>query len=139
MASGCYLTFNGDALMVRKRKHEDFRAPITQVTMVYLEGAGIAISADLTMRLCEWDVPVVFTPLVGIPAAVAQPVQSQRSHARQQQVLRRNFPEVLMAGIRMLSAKVANRASVLKYFCTRPTAARCGCGPSARGRSAGPP
>lgn len=116
MTSGCYVTFSGDDILVRQRKHEVFRAPIGTVTMVYLEGRGIAVSADLTMRLCEKDIPVVFTPLVGVPAAIAQPIQSLRSHARQQQVLRRNEPEVLMAGLKMLSAKVANQASVLKYF-----------------------
>jgi group II intron reverse transcriptase/maturase/CRISPR-associated endonuclease Cas1 len=116
MTSGCYVTFSGDDIVVRQRKHEAFRAPISTVTMAYLEGRGIAVSADLTMRLCEKDIPVVFTPLVGLPAAIAQPIRSLRSHARQQQALRRNEPEVLMAGLRMLSAKVANQASVLKYF-----------------------
>lgn len=116
MTSGCYVTISGDDILVRQRKHDVFRTPIASVTMAYLEGRGIAVSADLTMRLCEKDIPVVFTPLVGIPAAIAQPVQSLRSHARQQQVLRRNEPEVLTAGLRMLSAKVANQASVLKYF-----------------------
>lgn len=116
MTSGCYVTVNGDDVLVRRRKGELFRTPIAEVTMVYLEGKGIAISADLTMRLCEHDIPVVFTPLIGIPAAIAQPVQSLRSNARQQQVLRRNDPEILKAGLRMLAAKVANQASVLKYF-----------------------
>ena len=83
MTSGCYVTVSGDDIVVRQRKHEVFRAPITNVEMVYLEGRGIAVSADLTMRLCEKDVPVVFTPLVGVPAAIAQPVQSLRSNARQ--------------------------------------------------------
>ena len=116
MTSGCYVTVSGDDVLVRRRKREIFRAPMSQVTMAYLEGKGIAISADLTMRLCEKDIPVVFTPLIGIPAAVAQPVQSQRSNVRQQQVLRRNDPDVLKAGLSMLAAKVANQASVLKYF-----------------------
>lgn len=116
MTSGCYVTFSGDDVVVRRRKTEVGRAAIADVKMVYLEGKGIALSADLTMRLCEQDVPVVFTPLVGRPAAIAQSVQSLRSNVRQQQVLRKNDPDILKAGLRMLAAKVANQASVLKYF-----------------------
>ena len=116
MTSGCYVTVNGDDLVVKKRKHEVSRMPITDLSMVYLEGKGIAVSADLTMRLCDNDVPVVFTPLIGVPAAIAQPVQSTRANIRQQQVLRRNDPDILKMGLRMLAAKVANQASVLKYF-----------------------
>lgn len=117
MTSGCFVTVNGDDLVVRRRtKVEIFRMPISDLTMVYLEGKGIALSADLTMRLCDKDIPVVFTPLVGIPAAIAQPVQSTRSNVRQQQVLRRNDPDILMVGLKMLGAKVGNQASVLKYF-----------------------
>lgn len=116
MTSGCFVTINGDDLVVRRKKGEIYRTPMTAVTMAYLEGKGIAISADLTMRLCDQGIPVVFAPLVGIPAAVAQPVLSSRSNVRQQQVMRRNEPEVLKAGLDMLAAKVANQASVLKYF-----------------------
>ena len=118
MTSGCYVSVNGDDLLVRRRKNDIFRVPITDVSMAYLEGKGIALSADLTMRLCEQDIPVVFTPLIGIPAAIAQSVQSLRSSVRQQQVLRRNDPEILKTGLGMLAAKVANQASVLKY-CAR--------------------
>jgi len=116
MTSGCYVTVNADDLVVKKRKQEIFRIPIADLSMAYLEGKGIALSADLTMRLCDNDVPVVFTPLIGVPAAIAQPVQSTRANIRQQQVLRHNDPDILKMGLRMLAAKVANQASVLKYF-----------------------
>ncbi len=116
MTSGCFVTVNADDVIVRRRKTELLRIPIAELTMVYLEGKGIGLSADLTMRLCDKDVPVVFTPLVGVPAAIAQPVQSTRSNVRQQQVLRRNDPDILKIGLAMLAAKVANQASVLKYF-----------------------
>lgn len=116
MTSGCYVTVSADDLVVRRRKNEIFRKPFSELSMVYLEGKGIALSAELTMRLCEKDVPIVFTPLIGIPSAIAQPVHSTRSNLRQQQVLRRNDPDILKVGINMLAAKVANQASVLKYF-----------------------
>lgn len=116
LTSGCFVTVNADDVVVRRRKNEIFRMAIAELTMVYLEGKGIGLSADLTMRLCDKDIPVVFTPLVGIPAAVAQPIQSNRSNVRQQQVLRRNDPDILKVGVGMLAAKVANQASVLKYF-----------------------
>ena len=116
LARGCYVTISGDELLVRKKKKEVFRIPICDLTTVYLEGKGIALSADLTMRLCDMDTPVIFTPLVGIPSAIAQPVQTMRSNVRQQQVLRREDPDIIKVGFGMLAAKVANQASVLKYF-----------------------
>lgn len=116
MKSGCFVTVNAGDLVVRRRKNEIFRTEISELTMVYLEGKGIALSADLTMRLCDKDIPVVFTPLIGVPAAIAQPIQSTRSNLRQQQVLRRNDPDIFKAGLGMVAAKVANQASVLKYF-----------------------
>lgn len=116
MESGCYVTIGGDELIVRKKQREMFRIPIANLTTVYLEGKGLALSADLTMHLCDRDIPVIFTPLIGVPSAVAQPVQTARSHVRQQQVLRREDPHIIKVGFGMLAAKVANQASVLKYF-----------------------
>lgn len=116
MTSGCFVSVNADELVVRRRKNEIFRIAIAELKMVYLEGNGIGFSADLTMRLCDAGIQVVFTPLIGIPAAIAQPVQSTRSNVRQLQVLRREDPDIIKIGISMLSAKVANQASVLKYF-----------------------
>ncbi|MGB4115325.1 MAG: CRISPR-associated endonuclease Cas1 [Polaromonas sp.] len=116
MTSGCFVTVNMDDLVVRRRKTEIFRAAIADLTMVYLEGKGIGLSADLTMRLCDMGISVVFTPLVGIPAAIAQPVQSTRSNLRQLQILRKDDPAIVKVGLNMLAAKVANQASVLKYF-----------------------
>lgn len=68
MTSGCYVTVNGDDVVVRRRKILTF---------------GMAIR-EMTMRLGDHGIPVVFTPLVGIPAAIAQPIQSNRSNVRQQ-------------------------------------------------------
>jgi group II intron reverse transcriptase/maturase/CRISPR-associated endonuclease Cas1 len=116
MDSGCYVTISGDELLVRKKRREVFRIPISDVTTVYLEGKGLALSADLTMRLCDADIPVIFTPLIGVPSAIAQPVQSMRSNVRRQQVLRREDPDIIKTGFAMLAAKVANQASALKYF-----------------------
>jgi CRISPR-associated protein Cas1 len=116
MGHGCYVTVSRDDLVVRRRRQEVFRTPTSALTLLYLEGAGIALSADLTVRLSRESVPVVFAPTVGSPAAMTQPVQGERSRARQQQVLRRDDPEILRAGLAMLAAKVGNQASVLKYF-----------------------
>lgn len=116
LTSGCFVTINMDDLVVRRRKTEIFRIPIADLSMVYLEGKGIGLSADLTMRLCDIGISVVFTPLVGIPAAIAQPIQNTRSNLRQLQILRRDDPAIVKVGLNMLAAKVANQASVLKYF-----------------------
>lgn len=74
------------------------------------------ISVALTLRCAERDIPVVVAPPVGNPLAVLNPIDSRRSHLRGRQVLRRNEPDVVSAGLRMLAAKVGNQASVLRYF-----------------------
>lgn len=116
LGSGCFVSLSGESLTVRRHKAEIARVDINNLAMLYLEGKGIGVSADLTMQLCERDIPVVFTPLIGRPVAIAQSIQSLRSGVRQQQVLLRNDPTVLRTGMTMLAAKVGNQASVLKYF-----------------------
>jgi len=116
MTSGCYIALSAEHVTVKKRKVEVFRCAVDSLTMLYVEGRGIAMSTDLTMHLCDRGIPVVFSPLIGKPAAIAQPLHGNRSTVRQQQVLRRNDPQIIKTGLGMLAAKVANQASVLKYF-----------------------
>ncbi len=116
MKSGCYVTLKGDDLIVKRKRLVLAQHPIAQIELLYLEGRGIAISADLTMLLAQRDVAIVVAPLVGLPSAMMLPIESQRSHVRQLQVLRKSDPGVLRCGVAMLAAKVANQASVLKYF-----------------------
>lgn len=84
--------------------------------MLVLQGPGIGISVDLTIKLGEREVPVVFTPPVGRPAAIAASLLSGHPRLKQQQILRRSDPEILTVGLAMLAAKAGNQASVLKYF-----------------------
>ena len=65
MESGCYVTISGDELLVRKKKREVFRIPVSDLATVYLEGKGLALSADLTMRLCDKDIPVMIMDIQG--------------------------------------------------------------------------
>ena len=116
LGSGCAVGIAQDSLVVRRHRDELARIPLDDLVMLYLEGSRISLSADLTIELSQRDVPVIFTPAIGRPAAVAQSIHSLRSGVRQQQVLMRTEPHVVKAGIAMLAAKVANQASVLKYF-----------------------
>lgn len=116
MSAGAFVTVQREDLVVRRRQQELRRAPLDALAMVVLQGPGIGISVDLTIKLSERDVPVVFAPPFGRPAAIAASLQGGRSRLRQQQILRRNDPEILNVGIAMLAAKAGNQASVLKYF-----------------------
>ncbi len=116
MKSGAYVTIQGDEVVTKHKRMVLARYAIAQVQLLYLEGRGIAISADLTMQLAQRDVAIVMAPLVGLPSAMMLPIQSQRSQIRQLQVLRKGDPSVMRCGLAMLAAKVANQASVLKYF-----------------------
>lgn len=116
MKGGCYVTMQGDDVVIKRKRLVLAQHPIAQLELLYLEGRGIAISADLTMLLAQRDVAIVVAPLVGLPSAMMLPIQSQRSHIRQLQVLRKSDQSVMRCGVAMLAAKVANQASVLKYF-----------------------
>ncbi len=82
MESGCYVTISGDELLFCSQEKRDvFRVPISDLTTVYLEGKGFALSADLTMRLCDVDIPVIFTPLIGVPSAIAAGAEHAVQHS----------------------------------------------------------
>lgn len=72
--------------------------------MLVLQGPGVGISVDLTIKLSERDVPVVFAPPFGRPAAIAASLRGGHSRLRQQQILHRNDPEILSVGVSMLAA-----------------------------------
>jgi group II intron reverse transcriptase/maturase/CRISPR-associated endonuclease Cas1 len=116
MTHGSYVTVADDVLIVKKRKVEICRRPLDEIGLVFLQGFAMNLSVALTLRCAERDIPVVVAPLVGHPLAVLSPIDSTRSHLRGRQVLRRNDPDVVTAGLRMLAAKVGNQASVLRYF-----------------------
>jgi CRISPR-associated protein Cas1 len=59
---------------------------------------------------------MVLAPHAGADLAVVQPAHSANAHLRGLQVLRRDDPQMLRVGLAMLSAKVSNQASVLRYF-----------------------
>ena len=116
MTAGSFVTVQREDLVVRRRQEELHRVPLDTLTLLVLQGPGVGISVDLTIKLSELDVPVVFAPLIGRPAAIAASIQGGRSRLKQQQILRKNDPEILNAGLAMLAAKTGNQASVLKYF-----------------------
>ncbi len=116
MTAGSFVTVQRDELVVRRRQEELRRVALDKLAMLVLQGPGVGISVDLTIKLSEREVPVVFAPPFGRPAAIAASLEGGRSRLRQQQILRKNDPEILNVGIAMLAAKAGNQASVLKYF-----------------------
>ncbi len=116
LTHGCYLTAQDSDLVIKKNKEEIYRRPLGELGLLFLQGFGMNISISLQLKLAEMDVPVVFAPRTGAPLAVLNPVHSTKSSLRCQQVLRRNDPDVVTAGLHMIAAKVGNQAAVLKYF-----------------------
>ncbi|MGD0496830.1 MAG: group II intron reverse transcriptase/maturase [Bryobacteraceae bacterium] len=111
-----YVTANGEDLVLRKRRAEVFRRPMDEIGLIYLQGFGIAISVDAQVKLAQHDVPVVLALPLGNPVAVVTPIETARSSIRRLQAVRREDPDVVGAGIRMIAAKISNQAAVLKYF-----------------------
>lgn len=116
LTHGSYLTVDGDDLLIKKRKSEFHRRPLDQLGLLYLQGFGMNISVSLQLRLAELDIPVVFAPPVGEPMAVLNSINSSRSFLRGLQVIRRDDPDVITAGLKMLASKIMNQAAVLRYF-----------------------
>jgi len=116
MAHGSYVTVQDELLIVKKRKVEICRRPLDAIALLFLQGIGMNVSVELSLRCAERDIPVVLAPPVGPPMAVLHPIDSTRSHLRSRQALRRNDPDFIGAGLRMLAAKIGNQASVLRYF-----------------------
>ncbi len=116
LTHGSYLTVDGDDLLIKKRKTEFYRRRLNDLGLLYLQGFGMNISVSLQLRLAELDIPVVFAPPVGEPMAVLNPINSSRSFLRGLQVIRRDDPDVVTAGLKMLASKIMNQAAVLRYF-----------------------
>ncbi len=116
LTHGSYLTVEGDDLLIKKRKEVFHRCRLDKLGLLFLQGFGMNISVSLQLRLAELDIPVVFAPPVGEPMAILNPINSKRSFLRGLQVLRRDDPDVVTAGLKMLASKIMNQAAVLRYF-----------------------
>jgi group II intron reverse transcriptase/maturase/CRISPR-associated endonuclease Cas1 len=112
----CYVTVRSGVLSVRRGHRELNRAEIGSLDLIYLEGRRIAILTDALDHLTNLGVPVVVASGYGMPCAVAGGGRAESARWRQLQVLRRDDPQQLRSGLDMLAAKVANQASVLRYF-----------------------
>ncbi len=116
LTHGGYLTISGQDLIIKKRKTEIHRRPLSELGLVFLQGIGMNIAVNLQLRLAELDIPLVFAPPVGAPTAVLNPVSSPKSYLRSRQVLRRDDPDIIATGLNMIASKVGNQAAVLRYF-----------------------
>lgn len=116
MTHGSYLTNEEDYLVVKKRKKEIARYKIENLGLVFLQGIGMNISINLQLRLAEKNIPIVFAPTIGTPIAVVNSIQSSKSYLRKLQIIRRDDDDVIIAGLKMIKAKVRNQTAVLKYF-----------------------
>ncbi|MCX6565067.1 MAG: CRISPR-associated endonuclease Cas1 [Candidatus Aminicenantes bacterium] len=116
LTHGGYITMDGEEIIVRKNKIEIFRKRLADLDMLFLQGFAMNISVSLQLKLAGLDIPVVFAPPTGAPLAILNPIQSTKSFLRGQQVLRRDDPDIVTAGLKMLSAKVGNQAAILRYF-----------------------
>ena len=116
VAHGTWVGADKDDLVLKKKRLEVFRHPLEKIGLICLQGFGISMSVDAQVKLAERNVPVVLSPPAGSPAAVVSPVESLRSSIRRLQAARRDEPNVVMAGLRMLAAKISNQAAALKYF-----------------------
>lgn len=116
LTHGAFIGVDGSDVILRKRRAEIYRRPLDQLTLIYLQGYGMNISVEAQIRLAERDVPVVIALPLGNPVAVVTPIETSRSSVRRLQAIRREEPEIVKAGLAMISAKVSNQAAVLKYF-----------------------
>lgn len=111
LTHGAYVTIENETLVVKKQKAEIYKVAIDNLGLLYLQGRGMNVSVALQMKLAERDIPVILTPSAGQPIAVLNPLHSNRSYLRGQQVLRRDDADMVRTGLATLSAKVANQGA----------------------------
>lgn len=116
LVHGAYIGLDGENLVIKRRKEELRRFHLNEIKLLFLQGLGMNISAQLQIELAEKDIPVVFAPPMGLPIAFLTPIHSRRAYLRGKQVLRRNDPDIITTGLKMIAAKTGNQASVLRYF-----------------------
>jgi len=114
--NGSYLTIDGEDIVVKKKKKDIYRLPIEKIEILFIQGIAMNISVSLQIKLSENDIPVVFSPSTGQSFSVLNPVKTKNSFVRGLQILRRNDHDIIIAGLNMLSSKVSNQASVLRYL-----------------------
>jgi len=116
LTHGCYLTLIKDHIVIKRRKVEVYRHPVGELALIFLHGFGISLSAGLQLRLAELDIPLVLSSPAGHTMATLNSSTSARASLRAMQILRRDDPDMIVAGLRMLAAKVGNQAALLRYF-----------------------
>lgn len=113
---GCYMTVSKQDLIIKKNQKEIWRKPLDRYRLIYFQGFGQNVSIDFQVQATNMGTTLVLAPPLGIPMTVVNSITSQSSRLRTHQVLRKKDIDVITAGLKMLSAKVSNQASVLKYF-----------------------
>lgn len=113
---GQYVSYKGNMLVVKKSKQLIYEVAFSDFNMLFLQGRGLTLSADLALKLSECGILVILAPSYGKPVSTISPVYNKKSHLRRAQAIRSIAPDVMTTGILMLSAKIGNQASVIQYF-----------------------
>ncbi|MCB1772459.1 MAG: CRISPR-associated endonuclease Cas1 [Gammaproteobacteria bacterium] len=114
--TGQFLGYSGEALVVKRKRRILRQFALNDIEILYLQGRGLTISVDLIQNLTERGIHVILSPLYGKPISAVSPIKNAKSHLRKLQASRAHDPVIVRVGLGMLAAKVANQASVLKYF-----------------------
>lgn len=114
--NGQYISSKGNMLIVKRRKQLIYEIFFNDFTALFLQGYGVTLSADLVLKLSECGILVILASPYGKPVSTISPIFNKKSHLRRIQAIRSNTPDVMSAGISMLSAKIGNQASVIQYF-----------------------
>jgi group II intron reverse transcriptase/maturase/CRISPR-associated endonuclease Cas1 len=113
---GSFLTLRRDKVVVCYKREEIAEFEPATVQLVFVHGFGITITASLQLRLAELDVPLVIAPHGKRIPAVSGSLESSKADLRRLQAIRRDDDDVRKAARDIVSAKLANQASVLRYF-----------------------
>lgn len=116
LKNGAFLTLRRDKAVVCYKGREVAEFEPASIQLVFVHGFGITITASLQLRLAELDVPLVIAPHGKRVPAVSSSLESPKSDLRRLQALRRDDDDVRKLARDIVSAKLANQASVLRYF-----------------------
>lgn len=103
-------------LVVKRRREELIRIPLTELDQILVQSRGVLVSSYTLWRLVGRSISVVIASPVSDEVGVMSAAGGDQGRLRVQQTRKIAAGELDRAAVHMLTAKLANQASVLRYL-----------------------
>jgi CRISPR-associated protein Cas1 len=114
---GAFLGKKSARLVVKVPDQKEEYCPLLQLESLTVASKGVTISSDLIAELTERGIPITFADHLGNPyALISSPALHATVATRRAQLLAYDAPAGLTFVKAVVSAKLRNQASLLRYF-----------------------